>query len=187
MPPWRPVVLIKEIPCGLWKCRICVNAHVQRSIWARQDGETRSKKNTGTVENTDSFHILHYSICPSGRWHKPGIQGYVIKHHFWNKVNHLTRYQIHLLSCKGEHTNPSQGSACRGPARTVPLRQSCNTKFNYESRKALPPLPSTAMDSDNWTSSRHCPAEQESCRRGHLESEPQKEGYSEHWKSDCSF
>lgn len=146
--------------------RICVNAHVQRSIWARQDGETASKKNTGTVEKHRLLHILHYSICPSGRWHKPGIQGYVIKHHFWNKVNHLTRYQIHLLSCKGEHSNPSQGSACRGPARTVPLRQFIIPNSTLSLEKAFASLPFDSEDSDNWTSSRHCPTEQESCRRG---------------------
>ena len=149
--------------------RLCVNAHVKRSIWAQQDSESKQEKYWHSG-NTKSFTFYTTVSALEEDGINQGSRAMWLNSvggpHLWNTVNHLTRYQIHLLSCKGEHSNPSQGSACRGPAGTVPLRQSIIPNSNVSLEKAFAALPFDSEDWDNWTSSRHCPGEQESCRRG---------------------
>ena len=150
--------------------KMCMNTHVKRSIWAQQDGERASKKNTGTVEKHKSLHIRHYSICPWGRWHKPGIQSYVIKFCRWppslkqSQPPHKVANSSAFMQRRALQS--FSGVSMQMTSRDCATKSVHNTKFKLSLEKAFASLPFDSEDWDNWTSSHRCPTEQESCRRG---------------------
>lgn len=165
--------------------KMCVNEHVKRSIWVQQDGERASKKNTGTVEKHKSLHILHYSICPWGRWHKPGIQSYVIKFCRWppslkqSQPPHKVANSSAFMQRRALQS--FSGVRMQMTSRDCATKAVHNTKFKSESRKGicLPTFRQRGLGQLNLFTSLSNRAGK--LQEGHLQSEQQKEGDSEHW------
>lgn len=137
------------------------------------------------MEKHKSLHILHYSICPWGRRYKPGIQSFVIKFCRWppslkqSQPPHKGANSSAFMQRRALQS--SSGVSMQMTSRDCATKAVHNTKFKCESRKGicLPTFRQRGLGQLNLFTSLSNRAGK--LQEGHLQSEQQKEGDSEHW------